>query len=100
MYLNNENTHKINLINFLYNLECLTYQKNIKIWIIASFPSSEDVFKNNTTNWPNLNFAKGNLVNVCINESSKDDYEMKKIKEDVLLNDVDQMLSYSWYRSK
>jgi len=73
MYLDNPRNQELGLINFLYNLNQLAKQRNVKIIVMACFPETEEIYRDSTDRWPYLTFAIGSLVAISYQEIDDND---------------------------
>lgn len=71
-YLKNNKIHETYLLNFLYNLHDLTSKLNLHTIILINFYDTENFLKNKREEFPLFHFSKDKLLNISMNEYSKD----------------------------
>lgn len=68
LYLEDEKTHLIYLMNFLYNVNYLAKTRNVKTVILPCFDWLADELYRCANQFPDIHIAKGCLVRVSVNE--------------------------------
>jgi hypothetical protein len=71
-YLNNHEVYKSYLQNFLYNLDNFTKKLNLHTIIIPNFYDTLHFLKDVKDQYPNIYFANGMMVDVSLNEFTKE----------------------------
>jgi hypothetical protein len=71
-FLNNQSVFESYLENFLYSLDYLTKKLNCHTIIIPNFYDTGYFLKDKKELFPNLSFAKGMMVDISLNEFTKD----------------------------
>ena len=71
-YLNNHEVYKSYLQNFLHNLNSFTKKLNLHTIIIPNFYDTLHLLKDIKEQYPNIHFANGMMVDISINEFTKE----------------------------